>query len=77
MSAEQQQFYLLRVEKLKELVGSVFMSGEAPNVYDVSALVGKLPNQDISDWKGDDLVDIPGTTPLDLTQQLYRQRSPR
>lgn len=42
MSAEQQQFYLLRVEKLKELVGSVFKSGDVPNVYDVSDLFGKL-----------------------------------
>jgi len=59
MSAEQQQFYMLRVEKLKELVGSVFVSGDVPNVYDVSALVGKLPDQDISGWNLSDLV-IPG-----------------
>ncbi|WP_312360162.1 hypothetical protein [Agrobacterium sp.] len=59
MSAEQQQSYLLRVEKLKELVGSVFMSGDVPNVYDVSNLVGKLPDQDISGWNLSDLV-IPG-----------------
>lgn len=59
MSAEQQQFYMLRIEKLKELVGSVFVSGDVPNVYDVSALVGKLPDQDISGWNLLDLV-IPG-----------------
>ncbi|CAN7297296.1 hypothetical protein [Neorhizobium sp. LjRoot104] len=56
MSAEQQQFYMLRVEKLKELVGSVLVSGDVPNVYDVSALVGKLPDQDISGWNLSDLV---------------------
>ena len=59
ISVEQQQFYMLRVEKLKELVESVFVSGDVPNVYDVSALIGKLPDQDISDWNLSDLV-IPG-----------------
>ncbi|CDN53826.1 Hypothetical protein RG1141_CH14830 [Neorhizobium galegae bv. officinalis bv. officinalis str. HAMBI 1141] len=59
MSTEQQQFYLLRVEKLKGLVGSVFGSGDVPNVYDVADLIGKLPDQNISDWNLSDLV-IPG-----------------
>ena len=59
MSAEQQQFYMLRIERLKELIGSVFVSGDVPTVYDVSALVGKLPDQDISGWNLSDLV-IPG-----------------
>ncbi len=59
MSVEQQQFYTLRIEKLKELVGSVFLTGDVPNVYDVSNLVGKLPDQDISEWNLSDLV-IPG-----------------